>query len=70
MSVGFLVGPDSPVILRGLMVMQWIERLLYKVRWDPLDVLVIDTPPGTGDTQLSLSQNVPISGEIYGLSNP
>ena len=63
MSVGFLVGPDSPVVLRGLMVMQWIDRLLYKVRWDPLDVLVIDTPPGTGDTQLSLSQNVPISGE-------
>jgi len=64
MSVGFLVGPDSPVILRGLMVMQWIERLLYKVRWDPLDILVIDTPPGTGDTQLSLSQNVPISGAV------
>jgi len=64
MSVGFLVGPESPVVLRGLMVMQWIERLLYKVRWGPLDVLVIDTPPGTGDTQLSLSQNVPISGAV------
>lgn len=64
MSVGFLVGPDSPVVMRGLMVMQWIDRLLYKVRWGPLDVLVIDTPPGTGDTQLSLSQNVPISGAV------
>lgn len=64
MSVGFLVGPDSPVVLRGLLVMQWIERLLYKVRWDPLDILVIDTPPGTGDTQLSLSQNLPISGAV------
>ncbi|XP_034233538.1 iron-sulfur protein NUBPL [Thrips palmi] len=64
MSMGFLVNKDSPVIWRGLMVMQALDRLLRQVSWDPVDYLVIDTPPGTGDTHLSLIQNVPISGAL------
>ncbi|KAE8747157.1 hypothetical protein FOCC_FOCC006155 [Frankliniella occidentalis] len=50
MSMGFLVNKDAPVIWRGLMVMQALERLLRQVAWDPVDYLVVDTPPGTGDT--------------------
>ena len=62
MSMGFLLGADDAVVWRGLMVMSAIERLLRHVAWGPLDVLVIDMPPGTGDTQLSISQNIPITG--------
>ncbi|XP_076290443.1 iron-sulfur cluster transfer protein NUBPL isoform X2 [Lasioglossum baleicum] len=64
MSMGFLVDDKSPVIWRGLMVMSAIEKLLRQVAWDPLDYLVIDTPPGTGDTHLSLIQNIPVSGAL------
>lgn len=65
MSMGFLVEKNSPVIWRGLMVMQALERLLRQVAWDPTDYLVVDTPPGTGDTHLSLVQNIPITGKSY-----
>ncbi|XP_013400142.1 iron-sulfur protein NUBPL [Lingula anatina] len=64
MSMGFLVDEGSPVVWRGLMVMSAIQRLLRQVAWGPLDYLVIDMPPGTGDTQLTLSQNIPISGAV------
>ncbi|KAJ1520546.1 hypothetical protein ONE63_003663 [Megalurothrips usitatus] len=64
MSMGFLVNKDSPVIWRGLMVMQALDRLLRQVAWGPVDYLVVDTPPGTGDTHLSLIQNVPVSGVL------
>ncbi|XP_015429373.1 PREDICTED: iron-sulfur protein NUBPL [Dufourea novaeangliae] len=64
MSMGLLIDDKSPVIWRGLMVMSAIEKLLYQVAWDPLDYLVIDTPPGTGDTHLSLIQNLPITGAL------
>lgn len=64
MSMGFLVDEKSPVIWRGLMVMSALEKLLRQVAWDPLDYLVVDTPPGTGDTLLSLIQNIPISGVV------
>lgn len=64
MSMGFLVSKDSAVVWRGLMVMQAIERLLRQVVWGPLDILLVDMPPGTGDTQLSISQNIPVSGAI------
>ncbi|XP_062514882.1 iron-sulfur protein NUBPL-like [Corticium candelabrum] len=64
MSMGFLVEESSPIVWRGLMVMQAIERLIRQVSWGPLDVLVIDMPPGTGDTQLSVSQLVPVSGML------
>lgn len=64
MSMGFLVTEKSAVIWRGLMVMSALDRLLRQVQWGPLDYLVVDTPPGTGDTLLSLIQNLPISGVI------
>lgn len=62
--MGFLINDKSPVIWRGLMVMSAIERLLRQVAWDPLDYLIIDTPPGTGDTHLSIVQNLPVAGVL------
>ncbi|CAN8020387.1 unnamed protein product [Ixodes persulcatus] len=64
MSMGFLVDDKSPVVWRGLMVMSAIQKLLRQVAWGPLDYLVVDMPPGTGDTQLSISQNIPVSGVV------
>ncbi|XP_045697242.1 iron-sulfur protein NUBPL isoform X2 [Phyllostomus hastatus] len=64
MSMGFLVEETAPVVWRGLMVMSAIEKLLRQVDWGQLDYLVVDMPPGTGDVQLSVSQNVPISGAV------
>ncbi|XP_041374905.1 iron-sulfur protein NUBPL-like isoform X1 [Gigantopelta aegis] len=64
MSIGFLVEEKAAIIWRGPMVMSAIEKLLRQVAWSPVDYLVIDMPPGTGDTQLSISQNVPISGSV------
>ncbi|XP_058396745.1 iron-sulfur protein NUBPL isoform X3 [Diceros bicornis minor] len=64
MSMGFLVEETAPVVWRGLMVMSAIEKLLRQVDWGQLDYLVVDMPPGTGDVQLSVSQNIPISGAV------
>nr|XP_033808919.1 iron-sulfur protein NUBPL isoform X1 [Geotrypetes seraphini] len=64
MSIGFLIEETAPVVWRGLMVMSAIEKLLRQVDWGKLDYLVIDMPPGTGDVQLSISQNIPISGAV------
>lgn len=64
MSMGFLVDNSAPIVWRGLMVMSAIEKLLRQVDWSPLDYLVIDMPPGTGDTQLSIAQNVPVAGAV------
>lgn len=64
MSMGFLIDDKSPVIWRGLMVMSAIDKLLRQVAWNPLDYLVIDTPPGTGDTHLSIIQNLPVAGAL------
>ena len=64
MSMGFLVDPSKAIVWRGLMVMQAIERLIRQVTWGPLDYLIIDMPPGTGDTQLSISQTIPVSGAV------
>ncbi|XP_027892775.1 iron-sulfur cluster transfer protein NUBPL isoform X2 [Xiphophorus couchianus] len=64
MSMGFLVQDASPVVWRGLMVMSAIERLLRQVEWGSLDYLVVDMPPGTGDVQLSITQNIPIAGAV------
>ncbi|XP_044259881.1 iron-sulfur protein NUBPL [Tribolium madens] len=64
MSMGFLIAEGSPVIWRGLMVMQALEKLLRHVEWGRIDYLIVDTPPGTGDTHLSLVQNIPISGVV------
>lgn len=64
MSMGLMVGEEAPIVWRGLMVMKAIEQLLRQVRWGPLDLLVIDMPPGTGDTQLSVTQLVPLEGVL------
>lgn len=63
MSMGFLIEPGAPIIWRGLMVMQALQKLMTGVNWKETDYLIIDTPPGTGDTHLSLIQNLPISGK-------
>lgn len=62
MSMGFLMEQEAAVIWRGLMVMQALEKLLRQVDWGETDFLIVDTPPGTGDTLLSLVQNLPITG--------
>ncbi len=64
MSIGFLVDEESPMIWRGPMVTQALEQLLNDTQWNDLDYLIIDMPPGTGDTQLTLAQKVPVSGSI------
>lgn len=64
MSIGFLVDEETPMIWRGPMVTQALEQLLNDTNWAALDYLVIDLPPGTGDTQLTLAQKVPVSGAV------
>jgi ATP-binding protein involved in chromosome partitioning len=64
MSIGFLVDEDKPMIWRGPMVQSAITQMLGDVEWAPLDVLVVDMPPGTGDAQLTLAQRVPLKGAI------
>ena len=64
MSIGFLIDEETPMIWRGPMVTQALEQLLNDTRWEDLDYLVIDLPPGTGDTQLTLAQKVPVSGAL------
>jgi len=64
MSIGFMMDEKSPVIWRGPMVQTAFLQMLNQVNWGPLDVLVIDLPPGTGDVQLTLSQRVLVSGAI------
>ena len=64
MSIGFLVEEDTPMIWRGPMVTQALEQLLSDTKWGDLDYLVVDLPPGTGDTQLTLSQKIPVSGAV------
>lgn len=64
MSIGFLIDEETPMIWRGPMVTQALEQLLNDTNWDELDYLIIDLPPGTGDTQLTLAQKVPVSGAI------
>jgi ATP-binding protein involved in chromosome partitioning len=64
MSIGFLIDADTPMIWRGPMATQALDQLLRQTKWDNLDYLVVDLPPGTGDIQLSLSQKVPVTGAI------
>jgi ATP-binding protein involved in chromosome partitioning len=64
MSIGYLIDEDTPMIWRGPMVTQALEQLLKDTEWQDLDYLIIDLPPGTGDTQLTLAQKVPVSGAV------
>lgn len=64
MSIGFLVEEETPMIWRGPMVMSAITQMLREVEWGALDVMVVDMPPGTGDAQLTLAQQVPLQGAI------
>jgi ATP-binding protein involved in chromosome partitioning len=64
MSMGFLIDEGSPIIWRGPMVVSALTQMLRDVEWGELDVLVIDMPPGTGDVQLTMAQQVPLSGAI------
>ena len=64
MSVGFLIDPETPMVWRGPMVTQALEQLLNETRWNDLDYLVVDLPPGTGDIQLTLAQKVPVTGAV------
>ncbi len=64
MSIGYLIEEDTPMIWRGPMVTQALEQLLNDTNWREVDYLVIDLPPGTGDTQLTLAQKVPVSGAV------
>ena len=63
-SMGFLTGDDAPVIWRGPMLHGVIQQFFREVRWDRIDYLIVDMPPGTGDVALSLSQSVPVSGAV------
>jgi ATP-binding protein involved in chromosome partitioning len=69
MSIGFLVAEDTAMIWRGPMVMSAITQMLRDVAWGTLDILVVDMPPGTGDAQLTLAQNVPLKGAVI-ISTP
>ncbi len=64
MSIGFMVEEETPVIWRGAMVQTALKQMLNDVNWGELDALVIDMPPGTGDAQLTLAQNVPMAGAV------
>lgn len=64
MSMGFLVKEDAPMVWRGPMVQSALLQMLRDVQWGPLDILVIDMPPGTGDTQLTIAQRVKLAGAV------
>jgi ATP-binding protein involved in chromosome partitioning len=64
MSIGFLVEEDLAMIWRGPMVISAITQMLREVVWDDLDILVVDLPPGTGDAQLTMAQQVPLAGAV------
>ncbi len=64
MSIGFLIEEDAPMVWRGPMVTQALTQLLNDTRWQDLDYLIVDLPPGTGDIQLTLAQRVPVSGAV------
>ena len=64
MSIGFLVDTDQPMVWRGPMVTQALQQLLGQTNWKDIDYLIVDMPPGTGDIQLTLAQQVPVTGAI------
>lgn len=64
LSIGFLMPKDKALIWRGPLIMKAVTQLFHEVAWAPLDVLVLDLPPGTGDVQITMAQEVPISGAV------
>lgn len=64
MSIGFLVEEDNAMVWRGPMVISAITQMLREVAWNDLDILVVDLPPGTGDAQLTMSQQTPLAGAV------
>jgi ATP-binding protein involved in chromosome partitioning len=64
MSIGFLIEEETPMIWRGPMVMSALTQMLREVEWGKLDVMVVDMPPGTGDAQLTMAQQVPLKGAV------
>ncbi|HHN67589.1 MAG TPA: iron-sulfur cluster carrier protein ApbC [Thermopetrobacter sp.] len=64
MSIGFVVDEATPVIWRGPMVMSALQQMMHEISWGDLDVMVVDMPPGTGDAQLTMAQQVPLSGAV------
>lgn len=64
MSMGFLVEEETPMIWRGPMVMSALNQMMREVEWGNLDVMVVDMPPGTGDAQLTMAQQVPLAGAV------
>lgn len=64
MSMAFLVEEETPIVWRGPMVQSALEQMMRDVAWGPLDVMVVDMPPGTGDTQLTMAQKVPLAGAV------
>jgi len=64
MSMGFMVAEETPIIWRGPMVMSALNQMLRDVEWGELDLLVVDLPPGTGDAQLTMAQQVPLAGAV------
>jgi ATP-binding protein involved in chromosome partitioning len=64
MSMAFLVEEETPIVWRGPMVQSALEQMMRDVAWGPLDVMVVDMPPGTGDTQLTMAQRVPLAGAV------
>ena len=64
MSIGYLVDEASPMVWRGPMVTQALDQLIRKTEWSDIDYMIIDMPPGTGDTQLTISQKIPVSGAV------
>ncbi len=64
MSIGFMIDVETPMVWRGPMVSQALDQLLNQTKWHEVDYLIVDMPPGTGDTQLSLAQKVPVTGAV------
>ena len=64
MSIGYLVDEASPMVWRGPMVTQALDQLIKKTKWSDIDYMIIDMPPGTGDTQLTISQKIPVSAAV------
>ena len=64
MSIGFLIDEETPMIWRGPMVMSALTQMLREVEWGTLDIMVVDMPPGTGDAQLTMAQQVPLKGAV------